>query len=614
MPTLVERFLELSRQTPDKDALRVVDAGRVAGAKPRVVAVTYRQLEARAKAYGEALLVRGLDPGTRVAILARRRMEWVAADLACQMAGLISVPLFPNDAAPAHQRILQASDVRLAIAEDPWQAKKLVDAMPGLEIVLIDSALTAASGARMGAAELGVSGLRTLAELEARRGVREASELAARLGRVEPDAIVSLAYTPGTDGEAKGVMLTQDNLLSVATAAAAALERVARGTSKEGDKREPELQLLTMPLAQMLGRTTLWSALVAGIPTAIPRSDMTMLEDAAIFKPTFMIGVPAFFLTARAEVLREVKDGGGLGGLVSRWVGASALGPETSIFERAGSEVALRLVKGRLHKRLGGRCRFVVAAGAALPEGLADFYLRHGVDFREGYGMVETCALSHLDDGPTATQGSVGPPLAAFSHRLAADGELLVAGAGLTPGYWRDPDETTKVFDSDGYFTTGDLARTVGDGDALAITSRKRDIIVLSDGRSIAPRPIEDALCMGSAGLVPVVLVYGEQRTFASAVLGLDADALAHFAGHHGLGPGDFEIWSRHPKVHAHLEALIAKVNASQPAHAAIKKFAVLATPLSTEAGELTPTRTLRRAAAVDKFKPLLDSFYAESF
>jgi len=617
--TLIDRFLERCRTTPDADALRLVDGGRPEG-KRRVAPVSYRTLEARARALGEALLVRRLDPGTRVAILARPRLEWVALDIACQMAGLISVPLFPNDAAPAHARILKASDARLAIAEDPWQAKKLVEAAgPGLDVVLIDPTLTVASGARLGAAELGMSGLGTLAELEARRGAREATELAERTTQIDADAVVTLAYTPGTEGQAKGVMLTHGNFSGVVNAIVPSLLALAR-TPGDDKKKVEVVQLLTLPLAQALGRVALWIGLGGGIPTGIPRSDATLYDDAGLIAPTFAFAVPSFLLQARADALREIKEGGGIGGLLSRWIGADPPDAEASLFERMGREVGVRLVRGRLQKMLGGRCRFVVVSGAALPDGLVEFYGRHGVPLRQGYGMVETTALSHLDTRPiitgdvTAPTPTIGKPLDGIVHRLADDGELLVRGPGLSPGYWRDPEETRHVMDGDGFFRTGDLARDDGQG-GLEITGRKRDIIVLVDGRTLPPRPIEDALQLGDpAALIAQVLVHGERRAFVSALVALDAEALGRFASDQGLGPGDFESWSRHPRVHAHIEAQVARVNATLPAHAAVKKFAVLPTPLSTEAGELTPTRMLRRAAASEKFKPILDSFYAESF
>ncbi|MCC6620424.1 MAG: AMP-binding protein [Deltaproteobacteria bacterium] len=617
--TLIDRFLERCRTTPDADALRLVDGGRPEQ-KRRVVPVSYRALEARARALGEALLVRRLEPGTRVAILARPRLEWVALDIACQMAGLISVPLFPNDAAPAHARILKASDARLAIAEDPWQAKKLVEAAgPELDILLVDPSLTVATGARLGAAELGMSALGTLAELEARRGAREANELTQRIGQVDADAVVTLAYTPGTEGQAKGVMLTHGNFAGVVNAVAPSLIALAR-TPGDDKKKVEVVQLLTLPIAQALGRVALWIGLGGGIPTGLPRSDATLFEDAGLIAPTFAFAVPSFLLQTRADVLREVKDGGGLGGLLSRWVGAEPPDAEASIFERMGREVGVRLVRGRLQKKLGGRCRYIVVSGAALPDGLAEFYARHGLALRQGYGMVETTALSHLDTRPILPGDSstptptIGKPLDGVVHRIGADGELMLKGPGLSPGYWRDPEETRKVMAADGFFHTGDLARDDGQG-GLEITGRKRDIIVLVDGRTLAPRPIEDALQLGDpAGIVAQVLVHGERRAFVSALVGLEPDALGRFASEHGLGPGDFESWSRHARVHAHIEGLVARVNATLPAHAAIRKFAVLPTPLSTEAGELTPTRMLRRVAASEKFKPILDSFYAESF
>lgn len=647
---LLHRFVEHATRAPDTAGLRVVARGRPSRSGARtddeVKIVSVGELLTRARAVAAGFLGLGAEPGARVAIVSWTRAEWVILDLACQLAGLISVPIFPNELASNCQRFLTASDCRFAVAEDPWQARKLLDASPHLpgplELIVIDEDLTLASGGVARFAELGARTPRTFAALEAlgRAALEGRPELLAeREAAALPDACITIAFTPGTEGQAKGVIITHamlgavvDGILGAlpaltppappATSATSAVGEPAATESTNSDKqapkppkppkpdkkRDPEVQLLTLPLAQTLGRVSLWVGLTGHVPTGLARSDATTFDDVGLVKPTFIIGVPSLFERAATAALREVRDGSGVVPFIGRW--AHGAKRDEGTIDRIRRGLFDQMIRGAVRRRFGRGCTTLIASGAPLPEGVASLFARAGLPLREAYGMVETCAMTHLDSGTPPTLGTVGHALPGVEARLAPDGELLLRGPSIMPGYWRDAAETRHVLDADGWFATGDLAHT-DEQQRLVITGRKRDIIVLSDGRSIAPRPIETALREDE--LVAQALVHGERRRYLTALIALDRAALERFAAAESL-QGDFDALSRSAKVHQHIEQAIARVNTTLPPHANIKKFAVLAAELSTEAGELTPTHTLRRSMAAEKFRPLLDSFYAESF
>jgi len=615
------------RALPDREALRFVqrspgEGEHGAANAGRVVSVTFRDLSERATAIARGLAALGpsgaLPPSARVAVLCEPRLEWVLTDIACVMAGLVSVPLHANVEPDTLRRVLAKSDSQVVVAENPWQARKLLDvagqlpAMPRL--VLVDEVMTLASGAVMSLAELGWSGPTptTLAEVERRGALMPDSPRELH----DEDGCWTICYTQGTEGQAKGVMWTHRNVAWLTTRLCGALP-----TPDKGDKGD-DVQLLGAPLAQSLGRVALWTGLVgpgrgdrgaqAPIITALPRSEVTLFEDARLLRPSVMVAVPSIYERARADVLRTLRAGGPLMGIVSRWSQAPARDPaEASLIERARDGIAVSVVKPALAKRFGPRCRLFLSGGAPLGEGVQGFYARHGIALREAYGLVETAAITHLDGTPSPQSGSVGRPLPGVEQRLAADGELMLRGPQVSPGYWRDPQETGKVFDAEGWFATGDLARIDADG-RLFVTGRKREIIVLSNGRTLAPRPIETRL--REDPLIAQAFVHGERRDFATALIALDPDELARLSKEEGLVGLDFAACSRHPAVHARVSQHVAAVNQQLPPHAQLRKHAVLAEALSHESGTLTPSNTLRRAAIAERYRTLLDSFYAESF
>lgn len=653
--TLLDLFLERARSSPDRQATRHV------GPDGASRSTTWGEWEARSRAIAAGLLEIGLAPGARVALLARTRVEWAWLDVAILMAGGISVPIFPNELPATCARVLRDSGARIAIAENPWQLKKLLEAAgaEGLQIgtrdddvgpspirasvargadedadapdapdddapdedddaralsdderrltlVLIDRELQLSSGAVMTPAEFGVPSqhVLTLADLAARGAVRLARDvraLDARIAAIEPDACVTLCYTPGTEGQQKGVMLTHENLVFTCDA----MQRTL-GLGPD------DVQLLYLPLAQAFGRLSLWMAVRAGASTAFARSFRAVFEDARAQRPTYIAGVPRLFEKAREEITADL-DAGRISAILAGWVLGTERGPDLppeGFFDRTRRDLGERLVKRHLARHFGGQMRLAVSGGAPLGATTARFFHRFGLPLHEGYGLVETTAASHVTRPGSIVAGTVGEPLDGVDFRLLEDGELLLRGPNVTPGYWGNVAETQKSFDREGWFHTGDLAR-LDEAGQLVITDRKRDIIVTANGKAIAPRPIADKLCADA--LIGQVLIQGDRRPYLTALVSLRREPLLRFAAEHGI-EGDYEALTRHARVFARIDAVVDRTNATLAPHENIRKFAILQTELSAEAGDLTPTLRLKRRVAAQKYRALIDSFYSEPF
>jgi long-chain acyl-CoA synthetase len=612
--TLVSCFLARVAEAPDAEALRYVPIDLDPLTTSRVATLTRRELAHRARALASGLLARVAEPGARCAILCETRPEWVIADLACTMAGLITVPLFPNIEPATLALILDATDCRLALVENPWQARKLLDLAPTrkLQFALVDPQMTLASGATVTLEEVGATPASTFAALVE---TRPSMALEERLEDAAPDACVTLCPTLGTEGQVKLVTWTHANLVASASNLADALRSridAPAGQPRLGRADAPtgHALLLALPLAQSLGRAALWAGLIGGIPLALPRSEPTTFEDLPHLSPSLIFGVPSLFSRAREHALAAVRARGLLPGLASRWATAA---PDPGLLGRLKSRVADGLLRPELRRRFGPAARVLVASGAPLDPDVQAFYLRHGLPLRQAYGLVETTGPTHLDVASPPRVGTVGPPMPGLENRLAIDGELLVRGPQVTPGYWRDPEATRRALDSDGWLLTGDLGTLAPDG-TLAITGRKRDVIVLDNGRIVAPLPIERQLT--AHPLVAQAMVHGDKRPFATVLLALDPTELQAFAEAENLAapatPEAFATLSRHPKVHSTVNALIAEVNQSLPAVAQLRKFAILPSPLP--ATDLTEAQTLKRSLVASRHQSLLDSFYAESY
>lgn len=599
----VERLLERARQSPRAPAIVPLSANATPGE-----VWTSADLVRRARRLARGLVLSGAEPGARVALICRSRPEWVLVDVACQLAGLVLVPLFKNELPQNLRRVLELTAAQFAIAEDPWQARKFVEAMTGLEdaprLFLIDERLALRDGGEFSFAELGGQRPTLLAELEASGAQSSRPDpLEERFAAIDAEACTALACTADEEGNPRCAMVTHGNL----TAAVAALEAGLGNLYGVHGVRQRR-HLLGVSLSTPIGRTACWASLVSGVQVAFLRASSSLAEDVRAFRPTFVTAVPSVLERARVAVEEEQRGGRGLQGIVARW----ALGgrSEEGVIGGLRARLADRRLRDAVRARFGPDCAFALSTGAPPGDGTAELLGRGGLPVREAYGMVETTGVTHIDLGAAPYPGQIGHPLPGVEERLGDDGELFVRAAMVTPGYWRDVSATRSVIGPDGWLATGDLVERVPPG-GLAVTGRKRNVIVLINGTVLAPRPLEQGLT--GDPLIAEALVHGDKRPFLVALVALEPEALEAFARDHHLD-GDPARWSRHALVYRRVEQAVARVNAQHPPQAAIRKFAILGQPSSNEFGELVMTNNLRRGVIERKFHSLLETFYAEPF
>ncbi len=539
-----------------------------------------------------ALERRGVRKGGRAAIFAENCPEWFVAEFACQLLGVITVPIYPNLPAAQVEAILRDSGAQWVFFSDEPKYRLLQDVQATLGVPLALVALEPA-------AAQGVTLSTLLAEGKPLRASRALESLRTN---VAEDDVASLIYTSGTTGEPKGVMLTQRNFISNMLAAG---EVFAMGPE--------DLALSFLPLSHVFERTcdhlffyrgvaVHYVPVIERVPPALPE-----------VRPTVLPSVPRLYERAYIKVLANLQKESALRqrvfhwavGVGKRWTAARETGRGTGSWLRLQHTIAQRVVYGKLQERFGGRLRLPISGGAPLPREIGEFFAALGLPLYQGYGLTETAPVLTVTRPGAERQGSVGRPLPGVEIRIADDGEILAKSPGVMRGYWQRPEATAEVFDAEGWFHTGDVGYLDEDG-FLYITDRKKDILVTSGGKNVAPQLIEKALL--ATGAVSQVVVVGDGFPQITALLVPNPDTLGAELGIRD--PGEL---ARDPRTERRIQRAVEAVNKTLAEHERVRRFRLLERELSIAEGELTPTLKVKRKVVLERYKDLVTSMYLKT-
>jgi long-chain acyl-CoA synthetase len=543
------------------------------------------------------LLGLGLERGDRIAILSDNCPRWVVVDQAALGMGAVVVPLYTTSGVEETRHILVDSAARIVAVNGDAALKKIVGLarqLPDLEGVI---QMTPSQDAPPSYGAMGKLKIFTLSQISARQP--EPPMAGSR------EDLATFIYTSGTTGPSKGAILTHGNLLANCESSQAAL-----------DLNEQDMTLSFLPIAHSFERTAgYYTVMLAGGTIAYAEGLGQIAQNLLEVNPTIVLTVPRVLEVVYARVMRTVEAGSGIRRALFK--SAVATGAHAAAYRHAGQRVpghlsapmALfrSLVFARIRAVFGTRLRYLISGGAPLPREIFRFLAAAEVPIVEGYGLTEASPVVSVNLHGHTKIGTVGRALKDVEVRTAPDGELLVRGPNVMQGYHNLEAETREAIDADGWLHTGDIARIDDDG-YIAITDRKKEIIVLSGGKNVSPANLENRLSSDPA--IAQACVIGDRRKHLAALLVPDFEYLATQPALKLIAMRPPEQAVTDPALRAFYHARVRELNQGLSDIETVVAFALLAHPFSQDNGELTPTLKLRRKMVVEHYRDVIESMY----
>jgi len=551
------------------------------------VGVSYEELGTVVKEVALGLMDLGIEKGDKVAILSNTRPEWTHACFGVLAAGAASVSVYQTNSPEECQYVLSHSEARAVFVEDGEQLAKVrqvEDALPNLELVIVFEP------------EGDIGDAIPLEDLRERGRARDDAEYERRVESVGRDDVCLYIYTSGTTGPPKGCILTHGNYRDVVNM-----------TIEQGTLSGDEVAYLFLPLAHSFAVLIQFGTMDLGSTLAYwERDPQKIVANLQEVRPTYFPSVPRIFEKIYTLATASVIDKAELHAAVE-------LGLKVRLAMARGEEVPAELMgpfeqaDGALYQKVrdlfGGRIRHAVTGAAPIAQEILEFFYACGVPVLEGYGMTETSTVATVNSVEDFRFGSVGRALPGVEIKIAADGEVLLRGANIFQGYFKNEEATREALEG-GWLHTGDLGRLDEDG-YLYITGRKKDIIITAGGKNITPANPENWLKENR--WISQAVVVGDRRPYLVALITLDPEEAPAFAKEHGLS---VEELPESEAMRAEIQKTLDAVNQRLARVEQIKKFAILPHDLSQETGELTPTLKVKRNVVVEKHADVIQSLY----
>ncbi len=564
--------------------------------------VTWGAVEEQVDQIAAGLISLGVKAGEAVSILGNTRLEWTLTDLAVLCSGGASVGIYQTLSGEQSAYILEDSGSTMLFVENDQQLEKLEPYLGKLDrlrqIVVWEGPSRQPNAILLN--DLMVRGAEVL---------QQDPELVKRAEkRIRPEDVAIIIYTSGTTGPPKGACLTHKNILSELKATALIPNEILGN-----------MMMFFLPLAHVGERVAgQYMRIWRGITAAYVQDITRILDDIIEIQPTFFGSVPRIFEKAYARIRSEVKNAPALKRALFAW--AEGVGRTVSRKKQENLMVpfwlqmqyglADKLVFQKIRKIFGGRVRYFLSSSAPISKEILEFFHACGMLVLEGYGQTEVSCFCTVCTPKAYRFGSVGRALPGVELKIAADGEVMVKGDIVFPGYLNQPELNQKTLTADGWIYTGDLGRIDADG-YLWITGRKKEIIVTSGGKNVTPSNIENLIM--DHPLIELAMVHGDRRNYLTALLSLSPENLKTWALANGYGEMVFADLIKLDALKAEIQRAVDGANGRLARFETIKKFTILPSPLTVETGELTPTMKVRRNIVEEKYKNMLDAMYNEA-
>ncbi|MCK4639926.1 MAG: long-chain fatty acid--CoA ligase [Candidatus Marinimicrobia bacterium] len=544
----------------------------------------------------------GLKTGDHVGIISHNSYLWAMSDYGISCARGVTTTIYPTLTTKQVKWIVQHSECKYLFCGDLEQTEKVltfVDELKGLQNVIVLSDEKVEHPKVILYSELLAKGA------EYRNSIPGFFEKDAM--SIKKSDLLTLIYTSGTTGEPKGVMLTHGNLTSNIFA-----------SLKEIQVDEQDIFLSFLPLSHVFERMVgHFLATSVGAKICYAESIDTVADNMGEIHPTLMAAVPRFYEKVYAKIIDNMSSASSVKQKLFWWsinAGRKAEnrrehGHSVGILLGAKLKIANKLVFSKLQGKVGGRLRFFVSGGAPLSKEIGQFFKAAGILILEGYGLTETSPVISFNPLEKIKFGTVGFPLTNVEVQIAEDGEILTKGPHVMKGYFKDEIATKEVLDDDGWFHTGDIG-IIDEKGYLAITDRKKNIIVTSGGKNVAPQPMENVLV--TSKWIEQILVIGDKRKFVSAFIVPSFPNLEAWAKEKELKWENRDELIKLPEVEELYDRVIGESMEGFAQFEKVKKFLLLSHEFTIESDELTPSMKIRRSIVEKHYAEMINNMYDE--
>ncbi|MFP5352518.1 MAG: AMP-dependent synthetase/ligase [Actinomycetota bacterium] len=607
--TIIERFHERIKEHPSQVALRYKKGGEWRD-------ITWRRYGEVVEQTSKGLMTLGFGHGDKISLLSNNRPEWHIADVGAMSIGGATAAIYTTNSPEQVAYIIQHSESKVAFVDVPEQLEKILKVrseLPDLQKVVVFDGYQGDADADF--VMTWDDFLKSGSSVEDTRVQQERS-------KVKPEDLATFVYTSGTTGPPKGVMLTHSNVWATAQMLD---ERLPFAELTKGGQTARALSYL--PLSHIAERmTSHLMQIFNGSETWFGESIDTLIVDLQACKPTYFFGVPRVWEKFYAGVTAKMaaadpndrktklaKKAVELGKQITQAEqeaiarGGSALDAKIPLGTKVQHALLDKLVLHKIRAAFGlEECGLALSAAAPLAPELIWFFHSVGIKISEGYGQSE-------DNGPTTWHpinrvkiGTVGQPLKGVEVKIAEDGEILVRGANVMKGYYKDEKATNETI-ADGWLHSGDVGE-LDEHNYLKITDRKKDLIITAGGKNIAPQELENRL-KSSHKLISQVVVIGDKRPFLTALVTLDEEAAPLWAKEQGIEGGIAEI-ANHERTIKEIEGAINQLNQGLAKVEGIKKFRILERDFLQEEEEITPTMKVKRKKINEFYADVIEDLY----
>ena len=561
----------------------------------RLDSLTWSQFYEQVKKVSKSLIALEVKKNDKVNILSYTCLRWILSDFGITTIGACTVGIYQSNLPKDCEYIINHSDAVVIFVEDEIQLNKLLGIrknIPNVRKVVLLKGNSTKDDWAISFEEF----------LEIGKDVSD-NDFKKRLNDVTPLNPAGIVYTSGTTGVPKGAVLTHDNITFTAQSV------YLSANILDGDE-----VFLFLPLAHVFARTCIYATILVGCPTTITRSMDTIIEDIKIARPHWFASVPRIYEKVYSKVVSGAEAKGGLALKIFRW--ACKVGNEVSDCKQAGKSVpaltalqykiASKLVFSKIQAALGGRVRWCISGAAPLNPTIAKFFHAAGILVLEGIGMTENTSFTNLNRYNNFRFGWVGQPGPGIEQKISEEGEVMYRGRNVMKEYYKMPEDTAKTITEDGWQYTGDLGE-IDSENFLRITGRKKDLIITSGGKNIAPSAIEGVIA--TSKYINQIFVIGDRKNFLSALVTIDPDNVKDYAGAKGIAFKGIDDLIKNEKIKKLIEEEIAEKNKEFASFESIKKITIVP-EFTIDNGLLTPTMKLKKNVAMDIYKNEIEAMY----